>query len=458
MNISLPLQPSTPNNNKQFYNKAKKSLLGGQQSQDTFVKSNVSFKAVSINSSSLEKLTSQSGLTNQIEKIKGMMQNGAFKSLEELEGAYQTITTNIGIKRTAVKNRPWYKSVGNDGRYKALTQEELAAKEQVLSAKAIAVDRAKKEADEIEKLAKDVIAEYNDNRNAKGIERRKETELSDKVRGSFKSMNGFSKIAGYDEEKEILRTYFINEINKEKMGLKANVPGSVLFFGPTGNGKSTFARAFAKETGCNFNIIRNIPMDNNISESVMYKRFLADLIAMAENAEKDFKATNKRTVIFMDEITKVTNKDSTILKELDTFLADCSEKYHCTLFAATNYPSEIALTMNGSKAIFPYRVALEPPNFNNKAEVLKLYAQGRTEPNVDFKALVREMQERETFTGQAFSIAQIRHLIGYTHLNKTMSQSDISEIIQNTIPAIDKEHLAAFNAEINSLIQNKVTK
>ena len=203
-------------------------------------------------------------------------------------------------------------------------------------------------------------------------------------------------------------------------------------------------------------MIKNIPIAENLTEQQTKKLFLKNLFDIAKKSEENFQKTSIRTVVFMDEITKVTGQDSPILRHLNKFLDKCSEKHHCTLFAATNYPSNIALRMHGENSVFPYRVALEPPNLANKIEILKFYAQKRTKENLDYTALAKEMEKQEQITGHAFSISQIRDLANYSERNCLLTQPSLLATIRKQGPTIDKEHLAKFNAEIKDFILNKV--
>lgn len=200
--------------------------------------------------------------------------------------------------------------------------------------------------------------------------------LRAKLSGNSK---GFQKIAGYDKEKNILDKYFISEIQKEQAGEKANVPNSVLFFGPTGNGKTTFARAFAAETGCNL-----VPFNmHTTSLDKSNKIFINKIQKIAERSESDFQKTGNRTIIFIDEISKACDNKSPMLNELRDFLSNCSERYHCTVFATTNHPLTIAFPLTGEDSLFPYIVSMDPPNLQNKIDVLKYYLKERESDSLD---------------------------------------------------------------------------
>ncbi len=416
----------------------------------------ISFKAVGINTSTLKKMAEKSEIDKEISKIHDMIVGGAFKSLQELEETFISVTEKMGLKREEIDNRPWYKSFRNKSRHQKVNKEEIATKDNILKIKNLVVEEAKKQATKVEEFADNYSTLVSNNAGAQMILRLRENNLQDNIRGMTRALKGFSKIAGYKDEQNILNNYFIKEINKEKMGLPANVPGSILFFGPTGNGKSTFARAFADETSCNFVVIKKILTSSSHSQKDTQKLFMKNLLDVAKKSEENFQQSGIRTIIFMDEITKVAEKDSPILRHLNKFLDKCSEKYHCTLFAATNYPSNIALRMHGENSVFPYRVALEPPNLANKIEILKFYAQKRTKENLDYTALAKEMEKIEQDTGHSFSVSQIRNIANYDERNSLLSQINLVNAIRQQNPTIDKEHLTKFNNEIKEFILNEV--
>ncbi len=127
-------------------------------------------------------------------------------------------------------------------------------------------------------------------------------------------------------KKDILYKYFISEIAKEEAGLEANIPNAIMFFGPKGNGKTTFANAFAQEIGCENPIC---VVGIGINTAGICKSLYKNLNKAAKKANEEYEKTGKIQVIFIDEFDLVADEKSTILPELEEFMRTCYEKYHC---------------------------------------------------------------------------------------------------------------------------------
>ena len=127
---------------------------------------------------------------------------------------------------------------------------------------------------------------------------------------SYLNDKGFDRIAGYDREKEILKKYFISQIENEKRGQKAIVPNAVLFFGPIGNGKTSFAKAFANSANCNF--VEAKSSRTARSKGDREKSFYDNLLSNANIAQQNFLDTGKRTIILVDEIDRFAYEGSSI--------------------------------------------------------------------------------------------------------------------------------------------------
>ena len=123
---------------------------------------------------------------------------------------------------------------------------------------------------------------------------------------------GLSKLAGYSEEKNILQQIFIDPLDDEKAGKIPNkkIPNAILFYGPTGCGKTTFAKALADETMCKFEPlkIRGVTQEQRekfLIDSLIGKRTVANMFSrepgLLEKAQKTYLDTNVRTIILIDE-------------------------------------------------------------------------------------------------------------------------------------------------------------
>ena len=77
-------------------------------------------------------------------------------------------------------------------------------------------------------------------------------ERAELIASNKSKHKGFDSIAGYEKEKFILTDSFINLLPLEAAGQDVEFPNSILFFGPIGNGKTSFAKAFANSANCNF--------------------------------------------------------------------------------------------------------------------------------------------------------------------------------------------------------------
>ena len=269
---------------------------------------------------------------------------------------------------------------------------------------------------------------------------------------AYSQYTGFDSIAGYGYEKAVLDRFFISEIKKERAGQEARVPGSVLFFGPQGNGKTSFAKAFAQEADARVRYIDTDSLFTN-NEKVFYKNFLDKLYTEAEVAEAHYRngGTNQRTILILDEFDNVADENSTITKELEKFLQKCSDKYHCTVFATTNYPERIAMNLKKENSAFPYRVALDPPSTADKAGVLEFYTRGREVKALDIPAAVRKLEEKETETNALFNNSYIKKMA-----LKSGSQEQLIRLIEKLKPSITKDKLDVYHETVKLLTEGKV--
>ena len=294
-----------------------------------------------------------------------------------------------------------------------------------------------------------------------GVQRMITDDTYERTRALHLKNKGFDKIAGYESEKSILKEYFLSEIEKEKSGKDAHVPGSILYFGPTGMGKTTFYKAFAEESECR--IGPKFRYDNMDDMNFLKEKFLPELYRKAQESEDYFKKNKIRTIFFIDEITRMTSDKSPILEELTDFIKNCSTKYHVTLFASTNSPEKIALDLKNDSEIFPFRVSLDPPSLENKAKLIEFYMKDRANSGFEYLELAKKIEEKEQSCDAVYSINQLKDICrrtGLVNANKTNDVTADDFLLQLTriVPGISRAKLEKYLSDYNNLIQNEVLR
>lgn len=279
----------------------------------------------------------------------------------------------------------------------------------------------------------------------------KKLEVAKEIAKNKDSHVGFDSIAGYDAEKFILTSSFINLVEEERSGQIVDVPNSILFFGPIGNGKTSFAKAFAKSAGCEFEKAK--PDSSARTKKEREDSFYKDLLAKAKTAQEHFLTTGQRTIILADEFDRYANEDSSIVPKLKRFLEGCSENYHCTIFATTNNPLDIPLELRAEKRM-PIKVCIDPPDKVNAALVFKHYLNSIT--SVDISKIDFEQLAKETCSflpDAALNNSQIEDICKKcAKEHDTVTQNDLLYYIRIAEPSIDKEDLAKYKHEKEELI------
>ena len=251
--------------------------------------------------------------------------------------------------------------------------------------------------EEINKIREEIRKEF--------AEKAREAKQSQFVNEMYEKMHqtnsktGFGSVAGYQTEKNILLAQIGNSIIAERSGQPAEIPNGILFYGPKGNGKSLFAKAFAEQLECH-----NTKIELDIDEATNWK----NLKIAAQKAQEDFEKDGKRTIIRIEEFDAFAPKNSGIVSVLKSFMDDVSTKYHATIFATTNFPENIddILLRSGR---FNVKIALAPANKENAKEVLKHYGKDFADKTVDFEELADEIIKVQPEV--AFSNARIKSII-----------------------------------------------
>lgn len=264
-------------------------------------------------------------------------------------------------------------------------------------------------------------------------------ELYEKLH-KIDSQKGFGKIGGYQVEKDALMETIGDAIILEQSGKEVDVPNGILFFGPQGCGKTTFAEAFAEQLGCR---IVNIEPTRDDGQN------LDNITNAAKEAEEKFKNDRIRTILNIDEF-DVFVQDARNNGILKAFMDKVSKKYHCTIFATTNYFERInQILMRDGR--FDVKMPLAPANKQNVIEILKHYASEFIAPDVDFVECADRIVDVQA-NEEAYSNARIAKFIKgvVTEVEKAgrkITNMDLMKKLADLKPDIDKKALELFKKQ-----------
>src|SRR3989344_5537673 len=252
----------------------------------------------------------------------------------------------------------------------------------------------------------------------------------------------FNDVAGLKEAKEELVEIVDFLKNPKKfLDLGARIPRGVLLAGPPGTGKTLLARAVSGES--------NVPFF-----SVSASEFVEMFVGVGASRIRDAFQTARRAapaILFIDEIDAVgrqrgaglgggnDEREQTlnqILVELDGFDRDT----RVIVLAATNRPDILdpALLRPGR---FDRRVILDLPDIQDREQILKLHAKGKTlEANIDFRKIAARTP--------GFSGADLANLMNEAaiyaarHNRKSVSQTDLFESVEKVLLGPERKTLA----------------
>ncbi len=199
------------------------------------------------------------------------------------------------------------------------------------------------------------------------------------------SPSGLGKVAGMKKLKEMLIEDVINPIRDpepfQRYGL--SIPNGILLYGPPGCGKTFIARQLAEELGWYFKEIKG----SDIGSVYIHGTVLAIRDLFAELEE------NAPAMVFIDEFEGLVPKRSELSgiqqyksEEVNEFLVhlnECAAK-RIFIIAATNEPNKIdeAILRPGR---LDKMILVEPPDFDARIELLKMYLSHRPLANFQFE-------------------------------------------------------------------------
>lgn len=262
--------------------------------------------------------------------------------------------------------------------------------------------------------------------------------LADGINGH----KGLEKIAGYQDQKDILINHVARPIELEKLGKPVIVPNGVMFFGPKGVGKTAFVEAFAEQLGCRLVKIQNFYED---------EKNLHGLKAEAQKAKEHFEKTHIRTILQIDGFEEFAPRDSRMIGPMKGFMDVVSKDYHCTVLATTNHLEELDYMLL-KPGRFEIKMALHPANKENAADILKHYAADFADESVNYEELAKHIvgvQPEEAFSNSGIKNVVNRCVKNIEEAGRKITHTDLLKSIQEIGPDITKQALELFREQLH---------
>ncbi len=265
----------------------------------------------------------------------------------------------------------------------------------------------------------------------------------------LKKNEGLGRIVGTTYtgiKQDLIDKFVLQTVGKAKISDDAKVPNALFFYGPTGTGKTLFAKALAEQS-CSY-------IDLADAGKVSPEEALAQIKEKALTAKANYEksgADKKRTFIVVNEADAIAAKGGNTTNDFIRFVQDCSDKYKCTLFLTTNRPLDIDPEILSDK-VTPIKVALMPADKQTAKEITEYTLKRFNQPIEHANTMI------EAFFGNQnalYSNANIVKTIENTF--KVVERPTVNDYLKtmqgNIFPSISKKLLASFPKNNTELLE-----
>lgn len=245
------------------------------------------------------------------------------------------------------------------------------------------------------------------------------------------SHHAMSKIAGYDNVKSLLNIAYIEPAKQKQEDC---IPNMVLFYGPSGTGKTSIGSAIAQDVGTGFKA-KNIGV---VRDAKLMKWIKENLNDAQERYNKD----KRFTIIQLNEFDTSFTNNPELLNEFIEITKDCVKKYHATFFLTSNNPLSINKNILANAE---FKVPMPPASKEDIKGIVQLYVGNKNIEGFNLEEIANEFEKVKP--AYAYSNSQIEDIIKRKLPTEQCTQKDFINAIRETKPIISKEVIDRHNDE-----------
>tara|TARA_Y100000589_G_scaffold65275_1_gene56816 strand:+ start:11294 stop:13033 length:1740 start_codon:yes stop_codon:yes gene_type:complete len=271
---------------------------------------------------------------------------------------------------------------------------------------------------------------------------------------SKKEGEGFKKIAGMDNLKEMIKEEVINPLKDPESHKDYGIepPNGVLFYGPPGCGKTFFAECLSEEIGFNFMKVK--PSDVGSKYVHGGKEKIKELFDSAKE--------NAPTILFLDEIdAMIPDRESGDIghhyaSEVNEWLVQLNNVGQSDVFiiAATNKMEKIdSAVLRAGR--FDKKILIAVPDFESRKALFELYL------NIRKKVLSDDLNlDKLSELTNNYVAVDIKLIINDSARKALKNRSKISQeiiekVIQETTPSVTEKEISRYSENKGESKNNK---
>ena len=241
--------------------------------------------------------------------------------------------------------------------------------------------------------------------------------------------------------------YVMQTIRDIAAGMKnrdlSRVPRGMLILGPPGTGKAYATRVLAGEADMTFVQLRYA---NQISEVTININEGSNTYQRSLNAGLNFISGIAPTVVFIDEIEQASPRTTMdpedqgreFPRALVTAMSDPSLHGRVIWVGASQRP-DLMPPIFRRYGIFDTKLILLPPTGNGRAEILRIYCQGQTSGNINFRSLVGGAETDGLTSRDLFLIVQRANNIASRNGRDQFTEGDLRQVLNDFVPDYSRE-------------------